>query len=232
MTPTVERFGKTTRWFHWSVVLPFLTLAGSGGLLLLREALGLGEPLRERLVGLHEGAGLALLLLPPVVLLSGDTRGCLADLGCALRWTRDDLRWLALQPLAWLGRARLPEVGKLNAGQKANALLSAGLVAGLAASGIWLWRRPGALVPWFAHVALLFAWLPAFCGHFFLAVIHPATRPALLGMLSGRVPRAWAAHHHPLWVRGLDAGPRAPDARRAAAPGSPVARRKLADESV
>ena len=25
---TIERFGKTTRLFHWSVVLPFLALAG------------------------------------------------------------------------------------------------------------------------------------------------------------------------------------------------------------
>jgi formate dehydrogenase subunit gamma len=42
-------------------------------------------------------------------------------------------------------------------------------------------------------------------GHVFLALINPTTRPALRGMLTGRVDRAWAVRHHPRWVAEVDA---------------------------
>jgi formate dehydrogenase subunit gamma len=207
----VERFCKTTRWFHWSFVGAFLTLAASGAALLLRDELGLAEALSLRLVSLHEGAGLALVALPFVVLLSGRTGETWRDLTEALRWTRDDLRWLALQPAAILGRAALPPAGKLNAGQKLNALATAALAASLVTTGAWLWMRPGALVPWFVHNALFVLWIPAFLGHVFLAVVNPGTRPALRGMVLGSVDREWAVHHHGAWIAALEhRGPRQP----------------------
>ena len=206
----IERFCKTTRWFHWTFVASFLTLAATGGLLALREPLGLAALARAELASVHRAAAIALATLPVVVLLSGSTGVAVRDLGEALRWTRNDLRWLALQPAAALGRAELPPAGKLNAGQKLNALATAGLAIGLGASGAWLWLRPGALLPWFAHVALFLLWLPAFAGHFFLAVVNPSTRPALRGMVLGTVDRGWATHHHGAWVAGLDSDARPP----------------------
>ena len=47
--------------------------------------------------------------------------------------------------------------------------------------------------------------------HVYLAVIHPATRPALRGMTLGSVRRDWAEHHHADWVASLDAAPRQAD---------------------
>jgi formate dehydrogenase subunit gamma len=218
MPARIERFCKTTRWFHWSFVAAFLTLAGSGGALALRDELALEPATASRLVRVHEGAAIALLVLPTVVLLSGRTGETLRDFAEALRWSRADLRWLALQPLAFLGRAELPPAGKLNAGQKLNAIATALLAACLAASGAWLWARPGALVPWFAHLVLFLGWIPAFLGHLFLAVVYPATRPALRGMLLGSVDRDWAAHHHGAWLAGLEGEARAPGERGAEAP--------------
>lgn len=200
MAARIERFCKTTRWFHWSFVAPFLTLAGSGGTLALREELALGPGPVARIVALHETAGIVLLAAPTLVLLSGRTGETLRDLGEAFRWRHDDLRWLALQPLALVGLAAPPPAGKLNAGQKLNALLSMGLAGGLVVTGLWTWREPGALAAWFAHLALALAWLPAFAGHFWLAVLNPGTRHALRGMVLGRVDRDWALHHHPRWV--------------------------------
>jgi formate dehydrogenase subunit gamma len=204
----IERFCKTTRWFHWTFVLPFLGLAGTGVALALREQLGLTHAATRRLVGVHETIALIWLLAPPLVLLSGQTRQALADLTLPFRFDAADLRWLALQPLALLGRAELPPAGKLNAGQKLNGLLAVAFACGLAASGFWLWLRPGALVPWLAHLTLFTAWLPAFAGHFYLAVLNPGTRHALRAMLGGQVDLDWARHHHPLWVdaeRGAEA---------------------------
>jgi formate dehydrogenase subunit gamma len=222
----IERFCKTTRWFHWTFVLPFLGLAGTGATLALRETLGLGEDTTRALVHAHEAIAVFWLLAPPLVLLSGQTRAALADLALPFRITRADLRWLALQPLAAFGRAPLPPAGKLNGGQKVNALLAMALGLGLGATGAWLWRRPGALAPWLIHLALFAAWLPAFAGHFYLAVLNPGTRHALRAMFAGDVDLDWAQHHHPLWVEGREPA-RAPRAREPRA----VAGVALADEA-
>jgi formate dehydrogenase subunit gamma len=221
----IERFCKTTRWLHWSFVLPFLGLAGTGATLALRETLALADETSRTLVRVHEGIALFWLIAPPLVLLSGQTRAALADLAAPFRITRDDLRWLALQPLAALGRAELPPAGKLNGGQKLNALLVMGIATGLALTGIWLWRRPGALLPWLGHLALFAIWLPSFLGHFYLAVLNPGTRHALRAMFVGDVDLDWARHHHPLWVDGAAhaEAARAPQSGR-----SPAAVRSLA----
>ena len=230
-TRRIERFCKTTRWFHWTFVVPFLALAASGLALALRDALGLGEPAVRALVRAHEGIALFWLLAPPLVLLSGDTQRTLADLCEPLRVTKDDLRWLALQPLAAFRRAELPPAGKLNGGQKLNALSMGGLALGLALTGAWLWLRPAALVPFLVHLALFAAWAPAFAGHFYLAVLNPGTRPALSAMLTGEVPLAWARQHHALWVARELGEPVAAGPRRASA-GRPLVTAALADEQV
>jgi formate dehydrogenase subunit gamma len=214
----IERFCKTTRWFHWSFVLPFLGLAATGATLALREQLALTDETTRSLVRAHEASAAIWLLAPPLVLLSGQTRTALADLTLPLRFTRDDLRWLALQPLALLGRAELPPAGKLNGGQKLNGLLAAVVSLGLAATGLWLWQRPGALLPWLAHLLLFAAWLPAFAGHFYLAVLNPGTRHALRAMLAGDVDLDWARHHHPRWVEAVTGA----EARQRSAAGAPA----------
>ena len=226
----IERFCKTTRWFHWTFVLPVLGLAGSGVVLALREALGLTETTTRALVRAHEAIAMFWLLAPVLVLLSGDTQRALADLTAPLRIAKNDLRWLSLQPLAALGRAELPPAGKLNGGQKLNALAIGALALGLAATGVWLWLRPGALVPFFVHLALFVTWLPAFAGHFYLAVLNPGTRPALRAMLDGSVPLDWARHHHPLWVEAELGEPApAPELHRTAT-SRPRVTAALADE--
>jgi len=166
------------------------------------------------------------------VLLSGQTRAALADLTLPFRITREDLRWLALQPLALLGRAELPPAGKLNGGQKMNGLLAAALALGLAVTGAWLWRRPGALLPWLVHLTLFVAWLPAFLGHFYLAVLNPGTRHSLRAMFAGDVDLDWAQHHHPLWVETATraASGHPTDPASAAAVARPFGSVALADE--
>ena len=225
----IERFCKTTRWFHWTFVLPFLGLAGSGLALALRETLAFTEVTTRALVRAHEGIALFWLLAPPLMLLSGDTKKALADLCQPLRITKSDLRWLALQPLALLVHAELPPAGKLNGGQKLNALLMGAVASGMALTGAWLWLRPGALVPFLVHLALFVAWVPAFGGHFYLAVLNPSTRPALRAMFTGEVALDWARHHHPLWVAAELGEPASPEPRRIPA-SRPLVTAALADE--
>lgn len=37
-----------------------------------------------------------------------------------------------------------------------------------------------------------------------MAVVNPVTRPALAGMVMGRVRRSWAARHHGGWLDDVD----------------------------
>lgn len=205
LSETVERFAKTTRWFHWTFAGCFLGLATTGAALAMRELLGLETEDIATLIRIHKGAGVALLVAPLLVWLSGQTGITAADFRELLRWSRDDLRWLALQWPALRGRAVLPAAGKLNAGQKLNGLATIAFTAMLATTGVILWWQPGSLVAWFVHLSVFLAWLPLFGVHFSMAVVVPATRPALRGMWSGRVRRAWAEHHHERWLRDGDA---------------------------
>ena len=210
---TVERFGKTVRWFHWTFALAFVFLAATGGLLALRTPLGLAPALARRILTAHEAAAVWLAVVPAVVVLSGNTREFFHGLSPLVRWSLDDLRWLALQPFAFVKTITLPPAGKLNAGQKVNALAMSGLTVALAASGTVLYLRPGALAPLAVHVFCFLAWLPLFAGHLGLALVVPSTRPALRGMLTGRVSREWARHHHPRWIEDLEAREGAPPSR-------------------
>jgi formate dehydrogenase subunit gamma len=206
----VERFCKTTRWFHWTFALSFLSLAGTGAALFAREALALAPERAAQLIRAHEIAAVFFLVAPWLVALSGDTRRWLADMGEVLRLGRADWAWIRSGPRGWLGRADLPPQGKLNAGQKTNALVIA-LVSGASiASGFQLWQEPGAFAALIVHLAGFCLWLPFFAIHFFMAVINPATRPSLSAMLDGRVSRAWAEHHHARWLEELERG--GPDA--------------------
>jgi formate dehydrogenase gamma subunit len=205
MTPRrVERFCRTTRWFHWTFALSFLCLAASGALLLGRAELGLAATRVTLLIQMHEIAAIVFLTAPWLIGLSGDRRAWLRDLAETARFTRDDLTWLARQPLAMLGKAELPPQDKLNAGQKLNALAVAMISGTMIVTGLHLWREPGSILALVVHVAGFLLWIPAFGVHLFMALINHGTRPALRGMIRGDVDRDWAAHHHARWLASIE----------------------------
>lgn len=211
MTPKrVPRFGRTTRWFHWTFALSFVGLASTGALMLGRAEFGIEKADVARLLEIHEITAIVFLTAPWLIGLSGDRRAWLRDLSEATRFRRDDLIWLALQPLAMLGKAKLPAQDKINAGQKLNALAVAAISGAMIVTGLHLWFEPGAFFALIVHVIGFLAWIPAFCVHLFMALINPSTRPALRGMVRGEVDRDWAAHHHARWLDSVERGEREP----------------------
>ena len=90
--------------------------------------------------------------------------------------------------------------------------------AGAIAAG-WIadkWSREGMMVIFFLgigtssiltaladtpmEIALGLLAIPPLLAHLYLALLHPATRESLRGMVLGRVRRDWAREHHPAWV--------------------------------
>lgn len=201
--PTAARFDATERLFHWAFAIPFLLTFLTGLGLYFPELAKLAGN-RELVRDAHRFAGLFTVLLPAVVLLLGDRRNLRRDVHDIDLWSRDDRQWFR----AWLwrkigGRDRLPPQGRLNSGQKFNAVLTAGCLFWLSLTGLIIF--PGIHPPFWlvANSRNLhdLAWIvltPAVIGHIFLASIYKPTRPGLSGIITGTVPLAWLREHHPL----------------------------------
>ena len=216
----VKRFAVPSRLAHWLLGAPFLLLLLTG-LTNFVPRLKAQQFMDERLfawlhtiLGLATVAAIVLLVLPLLA-----TRSVRADLRELTRVGRDDYLWL--QHVAFVAsgaRSRLPPVGKFNAGQKINALLSFGATAGLMVTGIVLGVNfitkeifPIAIVEdlFRLHTLLSLLVIPLVLGHLYLALLHPSTRESMRAITFGVVRRDWAARHHDAWI----AKPRADDER-------------------
>jgi formate dehydrogenase subunit gamma len=192
----IERFTRAERALHWATAAAVLTAAITGLILYVGPLTALVG--RRNLVkDVHVVAGLAMPV-PLVLAYAGRWRAAVrADVRRLGRWTRADRRWLWSR-----GREARDQVGKFNAGQKANAAFVVGMIPVMVATGaIMRWYEPfdlryrtGAT---FVHDWTAIVTWVVVTGHIAFAL---ADRGSLRGMLTGRVSRAWAAHHHPLWA--------------------------------
>jgi len=183
---------------HWVHATSFLVLLATGLCLYLpslAEAVGRRPVLKA--IHLYTAVAWAIALL--LVALAGDRRALLRTAREIDRFDADDR--------AWLRRRRAPQ-GRLNAGQKLNAVITAAFALLFAVTGFFLWygerdtrfRLPQALLvhDWLMYVSLLL-----FLAHLFLAVLYPRTRHALSGMTRCWVDEEWALEHHRKWVEAV-----------------------------
>ncbi len=192
----LERFNRTERLFHWAFALP-MTLLAASGLLMVFVSLSGRAGAKEMIRSFHLGCGAALLSLPLLVYLLGDRRAINDNLRHFASFSADDRRWLKMNFLSLIrSGVELPPEGKFNGGQKMNALMMMTLTTLLAASGLTMALSPGALGANIVHVGAFSVFFMLFCGHLFLALINPSTRPAFRGIVSGKVPADWLRHHH------------------------------------
>ena len=192
----VPRFGRTERFAHW------WTMAMVSAALLTGLAMG-DDGGSGPMLWMHAGCVVLIGVGIAAAALVGDHRALLRSTRRLFGFDRRDARWLRdrLRPPA--NRGQEPAWGMFNPGQK---LLAWALTASLTAvivTGILAWSAhtgEGSLHG--AAVALTAVLLGA---HLFMAVVNPATRPALAGMVLGRVRRSWAAEHHRAWLHDLNA---------------------------
>lgn len=213
----VVRFSLTERALHWAFALTYLSVLGSG-LPLMFEGLRGWIRGYSPIIGLrlHVACGVLWMAATLAVVVAGNRARLGATLRELTRFGRADADWLQRFPRWLVGgaaeRSRIDAaVSRFNAGQKVNlafTLATSGLllVSGFAltpvgdavmathvtgAASVAAWRE--------AHRWLTLLVLLPIAGHVYLAAIHPPTRPALGGMLDGRVDERWAAEHHPRW---------------------------------
>lgn len=191
----VRRFSRTERTLHWVNAAGFLLLLATG-LILYLPSLSMDVGRRPLIKDLHFWGGIGWVSALVLVALLGDRRGVLR--------TARELDLFAREDVNWLRRRRPWEQGRFNAGQKLNAALTAAFLVLFLVSGLLLWAGEQDTRFRFAstvilHDGLLYASLVLLLGHLYLALIHPATRHALRGMVLGTVREDWARRHHARW---------------------------------
>jgi formate dehydrogenase subunit gamma len=202
----VPRFGRSERVAHWLLAASFASMLASGVFIG-----GIGPLDHHVLLIVHVGSAIVLLLgLAGLAIVRGSRR----PLGRLIRDLQpldaSDRRWLMLAPRAYLTGSELPPSDRFNAGQKVNARLVLLVVTVLFVSGIGeLGRSVSVFQPFrflgFPHGLAAAAAAALVAMHIYLALVHPATRPAFRGITRGSVDREWAQHHHARWVAALDA---------------------------
>jgi formate dehydrogenase subunit gamma len=191
----LARFTRTERAVHWIHAAAFLVLLGSG-LCLYLPSLAEAVGRRPLLKSIHVYTAVAWAVALVLVVVVGDRASLRRTAHEIDLFDGDDRRWL---------RGRPARSGRLNAGQKLNAIFTAVFAILFAITGFFLWygerdtrfRLPAALL---VHDWLMYASLVLFLGHLYLALLHRTTRHALNGITRGWVREDWARRHHAKWA--------------------------------
>jgi formate dehydrogenase subunit gamma len=191
----VRRFSPTERLLHWVNAAGFFLLLATG-LILYLPSLSADVGRRPLVKDVHFWGGIGWVSALALVAVLGDRRGLLR--------TAREFDLFAPEDVNWLRRRRPNEQARFNAGQKLNAALTAAFLVLFLVSGLLLWLGERDTRFRFAstvilHDGLLYASLVLLVGHLYLALIHPATRHALRGMVVGTVREDWARARHARW---------------------------------
>jgi formate dehydrogenase subunit gamma len=157
------------------------------------------------ILGVHVTAVVLIGVGLLVALVVGDHRGIVRAAGQLFGFDRRDVSWLRSRLRHPFRRHTDPAWGMFNTGQKVLAwFLSLSMVA-VILTGVQAWsasEEEGSL-----HGAAVVLTTLLLGAHIFMAVVNPATRPALAGMVFGRVRRSWAAEHHSEWLARISHHP-------------------------
>jgi formate dehydrogenase subunit gamma len=182
VTRYVRRFSRTERTLHWVNATGFLFLLATG-LILYLPSLSVLVARRPLIKDMHFWGGVGWISALVLIALLGDRRGLLRTARSLERLDHD----------------------RFNVGQKINAILTAAFTVLFLVSGLLLWLGERDTRFRFAstvvlHDGLMYVALVLLVGHLYLAVLHPATRHSLHGMVRGTVREGWAHVHYPRWT--------------------------------
>jgi formate dehydrogenase subunit gamma len=191
----VPRFGLTERFTHWWTMAMVATALLTG--LAMGDDGGSGP-----ILWMHAGSVVLIGVGIAGALLFGNRRALLRATGRLFGFDRSDARWLRDRLRHPADRGPEPAWGMFNPGQKLLAWALTASVTAVVVTGIVAWSAHTGEGGLHGTAVVLTALLLG--AHLFMAIVNPATRPALWGMASGRVRRSWAAEHHRAWLNDLE----------------------------
>jgi cytochrome b subunit of formate dehydrogenase len=189
----VHRFGFTERFAHWWTVAMVASALVSG--LSLGDERGSGP-----IFTVHVGSIVLLAVGLAGALVLGDHRAVFGAARQLFVFEPGDGAWFKEHGRHPFAHDHADESGMFNPAQKVLAWGVAVSLAGVIVTGALAWSgTPGGQV----HGAAVVVAMVLLGAHIFMAAVNPSTRPALNGMVFGRVRRSWAAHHHARWLKEL-----------------------------
>ena len=137
-----------------------------------------------------------------VGLTFGNTRAMLKSMRSLFIFNRLDGAWLLERVRHPLTREGHFPWGKFNCGQKVLAWLVSISMTLLIFTGVQSWSAGSDSSG--PHATFAVVTLGLLAAHIFMAVVNPSTRPALPGMVLGKVRRSWAFTHHEAWLNDVE----------------------------
>ena len=191
----VARFGRTERFAHWWTVLMVVIALLTG--LSMGDEHGAGL-----MLWLHIGSVALILVGVAAAAVFGDHRALGHSARQVFSSDARDREWLGARMRHPLHLHPQPRWGLFNTGQKLLAWALMVSIVAVIATGIVSWGSGGEGGG--LHGPAVVVTMILLGAHVFMAVANPATRPALAGMVLGRVRRSWAATHHGAWLDEVD----------------------------
>ena len=203
--PRIVRFVFVERLSHWLYAALFIVALISGLLTWIPSTRAWMAGARQAVDHYHGGAGLLMVVVPALLFLVLD-RGRLAeDLREVDLWDRDDRRWFwATVRGRTLRGGEMPPQGRLNAGQKVNAILVAAMAVGFIVSGSMLLGR-AYLPPWLVsralwlHGLLSAAGVILLAGHLAHVLLTRHGHDSLRAMVDGTMSERTAIERYRKW---------------------------------
>ena len=189
----VLRFTRSERAFHWVAGAAFFSVLVSG------LPMGKAGSFHNVMYAWHLSSAAVLVFGLAATVSLGDRRMLALTRRELSTFDASDRKWLARAPATVLNHMPVLPAGRFNAGQKLNFILVTLLFAALFVSGIGLLvigSHPTSPAAKAAHVVTAYTTALLVAGHLYMALINPSTRPALRGMISGRVDADWVREHH------------------------------------
>jgi formate dehydrogenase subunit gamma len=205
----VEKTTPEARFVHWSHTITWFVMLLSGMVLLspkwhwLGVVIG-GAPHADLI---HKFFAVIFVAVPLIGLIM-KPRSFIAWMKTALSWGRDEIVFMMMFPLDFLGfKVNMPPQDEINAGQKINSILFPLVGLGLVLSGVvmWFtWKFPPGWIPvaYIVHDACWIIGTAQICFHAYLGSLHPGSGESFWAMFGdGKVRASWAKHHHAKWYQ-------------------------------
>lgn len=203
----VLRFTGGERFSHWTHAVSFflLLITGLGMLFLsIRPVLDIfGGVDNARYI--HRVVAVIFVAVVASMFFIGNPKHHRAWLRSVFSFSKADLGHVIAFPKEFFGgHGNYPAQGKYNGGEKINSLITIFGSVFITLSGIVKWFPaffPAIVVQYATpvHTGSMFLMCIALLGHMYLSFLHPESRHALPGMLTGYVREEFAKSHHAAW---------------------------------